>query len=132
MPAGGGCQLGGGGWQVSVRHSTPELTGVVSGAVAFPTLCPHFNRGHGLSQIQDPVSKNTCRFGDHVEETGLGSASSHAPPLCHTVLRPWHKRPQAAFFARRLIIALPRAVFLQSLGNVSPFLSFLFLSRVYK
>lgn len=69
---------------------------------------------------------------DHVEETGLGSASSHAPTLCHTVLRPWHKRPQAAFFARRLIIALPRAVFLQSLGNVSPFLSFLFLSRVYK
>lgn len=65
-----------------------------------------------------------------------GRQVSGAPPPTHHVT--WYRvrainlpRPPA-FFAGRLTIARPRAVFLQNLHDVSPSLSFLFLSRACK
>lgn len=64
-------------------------------------------------------------------ETGLGSPSpTHHVTRCH--VRAINLPRPPAFFAGRLTIARPRAVFLQNLHDVSLSLSFPFLSRACK
>lgn len=84
-------------WPVVGKHRRlhAKLNGIASVAVIFPILCLHVDRGGGLSQTQDPVSRNTCRFMDHMSETLLGNSFCPNTPRRSVIvcLHSWRQLP---------------------------------------